>query len=206
MRSRLSRLHKSGIVEQAITHRDLWFGLTLQCVGSVTQSCPTLCYPMDGSLPGSSVHGISQATIQEWVAISFSRGSSWRKAWTRVFCVVLSQFSHAVVSDSLWLHRQEHTRPPCPPPTPRVYSNSCPLSWWCHQTVSSSVIPFSSCLQSFPASGTFQMSEFFESVGQSIRVSASVLPMNVQDWFPLGWTGLISLQFKGLSRVFNTAV
>ena len=98
---------------------------------------------------------------------------------------------------------------PCPLPTPRVCSNSCPLSQWCHPTISSSVIPFSSCLQSFPASGSFQMSQFFASGDQSIgaSASASVLPVNIQDWFPLGLTGLISLQSKGLSRIFsNTTV
>ena len=118
------------------------------------------------------------------------------------------QFSHSVVSDSLRPHGLQHTRPPCPPPTPGVYSNSCPLSRWCHPTISSSVIPFSH-LQSFPASGSFQMSQLFMSGGQSIGVSAStsVLPVNIQDWFPLGWTGWISLQSKGLSRVFsNTTV
>ena len=101
------------------------------------------------------------------------------------------QFSHSVVSDSLWPHGLKHARPPCPSPTPGVYSNSCPLSRWCHPTVSSFVIPFSSCLQSFPASGSFQMSQFFASGGQSIgaSVSASVLPMNIHDWFLLGWTG-----------------
>ena len=115
------------------------------------------------------------------------------------------QFSHSVVSDSLWPHGLQHARPPCPSPTPGVYSNSRPLSWWCHPTISSSVIPFPSHLQSFPASGSFQMSQFFASGGQSIGVSAlaSVLPMNIQDWFPLGLTGWISLQFKGLSRVFS---
>ena len=119
------------------------------------------------------------------------------------------QFSHSVVFDSLWPHGLQHTRPPCPSPTPGVFSNSCPLSWWCHTTISSSVIPFSSCLQSFPASGSFPMSQFFASGGQSIggSASASVLPMNIQDWFPLGWTGWISLVSKGLSRVFsNTTV
>ena len=106
-------------------------------------------------------------------------------------------------------HGPQHARPPCPSPTPRVYSNSCPLSQWCHPTISSSVVSFSSRLQSFPASGSFQMSQLFTSDGQSIGVSAStsVFPMNIQDWFPLGWTGLISLQSKGLSRVFsNTTV
>ena len=119
------------------------------------------------------------------------------------------QFSHSVVSNCLWPHGLHHARLPCPSPTPGVYSNSSPLSRWCHPTISSCVVPFSSCLQSFPASGSFQMSQFFTSGGQSIRVSASasVLPMNIQDWFPLGWTGQISLQSKGLSRVFsNTTV
>ena len=116
------------------------------------------------------------------------------------------QCSCSVMSDSLWLHGLQHTRPPCPSKTPGVYSNSCPLSRWCHPMNSSSVIPFSSHLQSFPGSGSFQMSQFFASVGQSIGVSASasVLPMNIQDWFPLGWTGWISLLSKGLSRVFSS--
>ena len=103
----------------------------------------------------------------------------------------------------------QHNRLPCPTPTPVAYSNSCPLCQWCHSTISSSVVPFSSCLQSFPASGSFQMSRFFASGGQSIgaSASASVLPMNIQRWFPLGLTGWISLQSKGLSRVFsNTTV
>jgi len=118
------------------------------------------------------------------------------------------QFSHSVMSNSLWPHGLQHTRLPCPSPTPEACWNSCPSSWWCHPTVSSSVIPFS-CLQSFPASGSLQMSQFFTSDGQSIAVlgSTSVLPMNVQDWFPLGSTGLIALQSKGLSTVFsNTTV
>ena len=115
------------------------------------------------------------------------------------------QFSRSVLSDSLWPYGLQHTRLPCPSPTPRVYSNLCPLSCWCHPIISSSVVPFSPYLQSFPASGSFQMSQFFASGGQSIGVSASasVCPMNIQDWFPLGWTGWISLQFKGLSRVFS---
>ena len=119
------------------------------------------------------------------------------------------QFSHSVVSDSLRPHELQHTRPPCPSPTPRVYSNSCPSSRWCHPVISSSVIPFSSCPQSLPASGSFPMSQLSTSGGQSIGVSAwaSVLPMNTQDWSPLGWTGWISSQSKGLSRVFsNTTV
>ena len=117
------------------------------------------------------------------------------------------QFSRSVVFDSLRPHGLQHARPPCPSPTPRVYSNSCPLSRWCHPTISS-VVPFSSHLQSFPASGSFQMSQFFTSGGQSIRVSASTLEgLNIQDWSPLGYTGWISLQSKGLSRGFsNTTV
>ena len=119
------------------------------------------------------------------------------------------QFSHSVVSDSLQLHELQHARLPCPSPTPRVYSNSCPSSWWCHPAILSFVVPFSSCPQSLPASGSFPMSQFFIWGGQSIGVSASasVLPMNTQDWSPLGWPGCISLQSKGLSRVFsNTTV
>ena len=119
------------------------------------------------------------------------------------------QFSCSVVSDSLWPHDPQHARPPCPSPTPRVCQNSCPLSQWYHLTISSSVILFSSWLQSFPASGSFPMSQFFASSDQSIGVSAaaSVLPVNIQDWSPLGWTGWISLQSKGLSRAFsNTTV
>ena len=119
------------------------------------------------------------------------------------------QFSRSVVSDSLWPHEPQHARPPCPTPTPGVYSNSCPWSWWCHPTISSSVMPFSFYLQSFPASGSFPMSQFLASGSQTIGISASasVLSMNIPDWFPLGWTGWISLQSKGLSRVFsNTTV
>ena len=113
------------------------------------------------------------------------------------------RFSRSVISDSLQPHGLQHTRPPGPSPTPRACSNSCPSSQWCHPTISSSVVPFSSCLQSFPASGSFQMTQFFASGGQSIGVSASasVLPMNIQDWFPLGWTGWIS--WLSLSRVFS---
>ena len=115
------------------------------------------------------------------------------------------QFSHSVMSDSLWPHEPQHTRPPCPSPTPGVHPNPCPLSQWCHPTVSSSVVPFSSCPQSFPASGSFQMSQLSTSGGQSLGVPAltSVLPMNTQDWSPLGWTDRISLHSKGLSRVFS---
>ena len=114
------------------------------------------------------------------------------------------QFSHSDMSNSLWPHRLQHVRPSCPSLTPRVYSDSCPSSQWCHPTISSSVVPFSSSPQSFPASGSFPMSQLFASGGQSIGISAStsVLPINIQDGFPLGLTGWISLQSKGLSRVF----
>ena len=123
-------------------------------------------------------------------------------------CFSSVQFSCSVVSDSLQPHELQHARPPCPSPTPRVHTNPCPLSWWCHPTISSYVIPFS-CPQSLPASESFPMSQLFASDGRSIKVStsATVLPMDIQGWFPLGLTGLISVQCKGLSRVFpNTTI
>ena len=115
------------------------------------------------------------------------------------------QFSRSVVSDSLWPHESQQTRPPCLSPTPRVHSDSSPSSQWCHPAISSSVVPFSSCPQSLPASESFPMSQLFTWGGQSIGVSASasVLPMNTKDWSPLGWTAWISLQSKGLSRLFS---
>ena len=118
------------------------------------------------------------------------------------------QFSCTVVSGSLRPHELQHARSPCPSPTPRVYTNSCPSSRWCHPAISSSLIPFSSCPRSLPASGSFPMSQLFTWGGQSIGVSASasVLPMNTQEWSPLGWTGWISLQSKGLSRVFSNTI
>ena len=124
-------------------------------------------------------------------------------------CFSSVQFSCSVMSDSLWPHESQHSRPPCLSPTAGVYPNSCPSSRWCHPTISSSVVPFSSCPQSLPASESFPMSQLFTWGDQSIGVSAStsVLPMNTQGWFPLGWTGWTSLQSKGLSRVFsNTTV
>ena len=134
-------------------------------------------------------------------------GSIPRRGTKTLHAASVSQFSRSVISDSLRLHGVQHSRLPCPSPTPRAYSNSCPLSQWCHPTISSSVIPFSFCLQSFPASGSFPMSQLFATGGQSTGVSASVLTVNTQDWFPLGWTSWISLQSKGLSRVFsNTTV
>ena len=207
----------------------------------VAQSCPTLCDPMDCSLPGSSVHGIFQAIVLEWVAISFFKGSSrprdrtqvshivdrcftiwatedtctlmsiselftiartWKKPrwpladeWIRklwyIYTVEYSvQFSCSVVSDSLQPHELQHAKPPCPSPTPGVHSNSRPSSRWCHPAISSSVIPFSSCLQSLPASESFQMSQLFAWGGQhtGVSASASFLPKNTQDWSPLEWT------------------
>ena len=124
----------------------------------------------------------------------------WKHGWT---LRVLVQFSRSVMSDSLRPHELQHARPPCPSPTSRVHPNPCLLSWWHHPTISSSLVPLSSSPQSFPTSGSFQMSQVFASDGRSIGVSASasVLPMNTQDWSPLGWTGWLSLQSKGLSRV-----
>ena len=211
----------------------------------VAQLCPTLWDPMNYSLPGSSIHGIFQARVLEWVYMSgvfIRRGNldrhTQRKDWAKMgektaICkegrlqrepTVTSDFqppelwenkyllfrplwlfSHPVVSDSLQPHELQHTRLPCPSPSPGVCSHSCPFSRWCHPTISSSVACFS-CLQSFPASGSFPMSWLFESAGQSTgaSASASVLPMNIQGWFPLGLTGLISLLSKGLSRIFSS--
>ena len=128
---------------------------------------------------------------------------------SNIWCIQFSQFSCSVMSYSLRPHGLQHAWLPCPSPTPRAYSNSCPSIRWCHPIISSSVSSFSSCLQSFPVSGSFPVNQLFASGGQSIRASASasVLPMNIQDWFPLGWTGWISLQSKVLSRVYsNTTV
>ena len=125
--------------------------------------------------------------------------------WHFIVGLISVRFSSVAQScQTLQPHELQHTRPPCPSPTPKVYSDLCLLRRWCHPTISSSVVPFSSCPQSFPAPGYFQMSQFFTSGGQSIGVSAStsVLLMSIQDWFPLGWTGWISLKSKGLSRVF----
>ena len=122
--------------------------------------------------------------------------------WLALRSVSSVQFSCSVVSNSLWPHESQHARPSCPSPTPGVYSNSCPSSRWCHPTISSSVVPFSSCPQSFPESGSFPMSQLFAWGGQSTGVSSStsVLPMNTQDWSPLGWTGWISLQSQVLEN------
>ena len=178
---------------------------------------------MDYSSPGSSVHGIIPARIVAWVVIFFSRGSSWPRDGTCISCTScfavgffyplrpqeaplchVLLFSGSAVSNSLQPHGLQHARLPYPSPTPRACSNSCPVSQWCHRTISSSVICFSSCLQSLPASGSFLVSWLFTSDGQSIGVSASasVLPMNIQDWFPFGLTGLI-LQSKGLKSLLQ---
>ena len=140
--------------------------------------------------------------IKEEFALKFL--THFSKNWIDL---LLSSFSHPVMSNSLQPHGLQHTRLPCSSPSPIVCSNSCPLSQWCYATISSSVIPFSSCLQSFQASGSFPMSRLFASGSQSTGASAwaSVCPMNIQDWFPLGMTGCISLQSKGLSRVFSSA-
>ena len=140
--------------------------------------------------------------MEKLYTVSKNKTGSW--LWLRFSSV---QFSHSVMSDSLQPCGVQHTRPPCPSPTPGVYSNSYPSSLWCHPIISSSVVPFSFCPQSFPASESFLMSQLFVSGGQSIGVSASasVLPMNIQNWFPLGLTSWISLQSKGLSRVFSNS-
>ena len=138
--------------------------------------------------------------------VRINKGGKYVISFAVIYFIAHSvQFSCSVLSDFLWSHGLQHARPPCPSLTPRVYSNSCPSSRWCHPTISYSVIPFSSRLQSFTASGSFQMSQFFASGGQSIGISASasVLPMNIQDWFPLGWTGWISLLSKGLKSLLQ---
>ena len=183
--------------------------IDVESLSCVWLSCNTMhCSPL-----GSSIHGISQARILEWVAVSFSRGSSRSREWTHFSCVgrwILYHwatrrqllFSRSVVSNSLRPCGLQPTRLPCPSPFPEACSNSCPLSQWCH-------LPFSSCPQSFPTSQSFPVSWLLASGGQSIgtSASASVLPKNIQDWFPLWLTDWISLQSKGLLRVFsNTTV
>ena len=148
----------------------------------------------------------SRMSGSRWVIMPSWLSGSWRSFFVQFFCVFLPpflnifcfcsvQFSHSVVSDSLQFHEPQHARPPCLSPTPGVHPNPCPLGQWCRPTISSSVIPFSSCPQSFQASGSFQMNQLFASCGQrsGVSASASVLPMNTQDWSPLEWTGWISL-------------
>ena len=183
----------------------------------VPYSCLTLCNPMACTLPGPSVHGDSPGKNTGVHCHVLLQGIFPTQGWNPGFphcgrilyhlshqgspnwCIGSVQFSHSVVSSSLWPHGRQHARPPCPSPTPRVHPNPCPLSRWCHPTISSSVVHFSSCPQSIQASGSSQMSQFFASGGQSTEVSApaSVLPMNIQDWSPLGWIDWISLQVQG---------
>ena len=146
---------------------------------------------MDRETKSATVHGVQRAK-QDWAT---------KHTHTHTHTCACS-----VMSNSLWPPEPQHASPPGPSPAPGVYSNSCPLSQWCHPSISSSAVLFSSCLQSFPASGSFPMSQLFTSGGQTIGVSASrtVLPMNIQDWFPLGWTGWISLQSTGLSRALSS--
>ena len=145
--------------------------------------------------------------MHSWILSQRNENKCSHKNLCMIIHSTIIQFSHSVVSDSLGPQELQHARLPCPSLTPRACSNSCPSSLWCHPTISSFVVPFSSCLKSFPASGSFPMSQFFATGGQSIGASASVLTMNIQDWFPLGLTGWISLQSKRLSRVFsNTTV
>ena len=163
--------------------------MCLPVTSEVSQSCPTLCDPMDCSLPGSFIHGIFQARVLEWVATAFSRGSS---------CFSSVQFSRSVVSDSLRPHESQHARPPCPSPAPRVHPDSRSSSQWCHPAISSSAVPFSSCPQSLPAWESFPMSQLFAWGGQSTGVSASAsfLPKKSQGWSPSEWTGWIFWQSK----------
>ena len=199
------------------------------CVKSL-QSCLTLWVAMDYSPSGSSVLGILQAVkywsglscppsgdlLDPWIKITSTCGSFIARRFFTVeplgkvmYTFSSVQFSSSVMSDSLRPHKSQHARPPCPSLTPRVHSNSCLPTRWCHPAISSSVVPFSSCPQSLPASESLPMSQLFAWGGQSTGVSAlaSVLPMNTQDQLPLEWTGWISLQSKGLSRVFfNTTV
>ena len=179
-------VHILAIHTQLITERYVW-----ECIS-------TCAYPQFLSL--------SKCDDFEYICNFRALISLTGKAWLKF---QFFQFSRSVMPDSLWPHGLEHARLPYWSQTPRACLNSYLLHWWCHLVISSSVIPFSSCLQSFPASGSFQMSQFFMSGNQSIgaSASASVLPINIQGWFPLGWTGWISPQSKGLSRVFsNTTV
>ena len=177
--------------------------------------CKFLIIRMDMNVDTKPPHLILKTALREGhsektISVLQMRKSRHKGDVTWPRSLSFDQFSSVAHScpTLLWLHGLQHAGPSCPSPTPGVYSNSCPLSRWCRPVISSSVIPFSSCIQSFPASGSFRMSQFFTSGGQSIGVSASasVLPVNIQDWFPLGGTGWIFLQSKGLSRVFSTTV
>ena len=188
------------------THDDRSSGLqTMKCYSG---ECPGMWYgkTCDGGLSLTVISSITSWINSSLCTIRSLHLKSEMLNWIQFSSV---HFSCSVVSSSLQPHGLQHARPSCPSPTPGVYPNLCPLSRWCHPTISSYVIPFFSCPQSFPASGSFQISQFFALGGHSIGVSAStsVLPINTQDWFLLGWTGWISLQSKRLSRVFsNTTV
>ena len=202
------RVGWSEIIESKHVFYQVWNRLSVQ-VGCMRQGlgAGALGWPRGmrwgGRWEGGSGWGIH---VNPWLI----HINIWQKPLQ--YCKVIQfssvQFSCSVVSNSLRPHELQHTRPPCPSPTPGVYSDSFPSSWWCHPAISSSVVPFSSCPQSLPASGSFPMSQqLFAWSGQSIGVSASasVCPMNTQDWCPLGWIGWISLKSKGLSRVFSNA-
>ena len=182
--------------------------------GGIIQELGMNIYTLQEDSPGGG-HGKTQPSILAWKipwtekhsglqSMGAHRVGHDRSNSARMHTYLL--FSRWVVSDSLQRHGLQHARLPCPSPSPGVYSNLFPLSQWCHSTILSSVVPFSSCLQSFPASGSFLMSQLFAPGSQSIGVwaSASVLPMNIQGWFPLGWTGLISLESRGLSHIYKT--
>ena len=153
----------------------------------------------------SHLSDLQRGGVYSGVALSLCQ-CGWTGRHTHTYTSTLSLFSNSVMSDSFWLHGLQHARLSCSSPALEACSNSCPLSWWCHPSISYSVIPFSSCLQGFPASGSFLMSRLFASGGQSFgaSASASVLPKNIQDWLPLGWTGLISFLSKGLLKVFSS--
>ena len=194
-----------------------WASLVAQMVKNLPAMWETWVWSLGWKDPlekGMATHSSILAWRIPWTIQSMGlQHSLWASLAWRGFNDITQQvpsvqFSRSVMSDSLWPHGLQHARIPCLSPTPRAWPNSCPSSQWCHSTISSSVIPFF-CLQSFPASRSFPVSQFFASGGRSIGASASakVLPMNIQDWFPLGLTSLISLQSKGLSRVFsNTTV
>ena len=181
-----------------------------------TRNWPRLAWESPGVSSGgvgqwwpAAVLGAVSVAVHAWDLIFITSTIAWphvnSRGGTQLSWV---QFSHSVMSNSLRPHKSQHTRPPCPSPTPGVYSNPCPSSRWCHPAISSSVVPFSSYPQSLPASGSFPISQYFASGSQSIGVSASasVLPMNPQDWSPWGWTGWISLQSNGFPRVFSNAI
>ena len=219
----------SGLEELDTTKR-LHSHFSLSCTGEGNGNplqCSCLENPRDGGawwLPSLGSHRVGHdwsdlaAAYPQFLLLRISDGASLLTCFMPVlYSHLISTTTRSVsqsvqslsLSDSLQPHGLQHTRLPCPSPTPEAYSNSCPSRWWCHPTISSSVVPFSSCRQSFPASRSFPRSQLFASGGQSIgaSASASVLPMNIQDWFPLGWSGWISWQSKGLSRVFsNTTV